>query len=44
MRIEVDVDRSEIDRRWMAREPVEGVAFLLNDSVRVIAGSQRALR
>ena len=38
MRIEVDVDRTEIDRRWMAREPVEGVAFLLNDSVRVIAG------
>lgn len=38
MRNEVDVDRSEIDRRWMAREPVEGVAFLLNDSVRVIAG------
>jgi hypothetical protein len=38
MRIVVDVDRSEIDRRWMAREPVEGVAFLLNDSVRVTAG------
>jgi hypothetical protein len=32
------VDRHEIDRRWMAREPVEGLAFLLNDSVQVTAG------
>jgi Immunity protein 53 len=28
----------EVDQRWMAREPVDGVAFLLNDSVQVVAG------
>jgi hypothetical protein len=38
------VDRSEIDRRWTAREPVEGVAFLLNDSVRVTAGPRAGWR
>jgi len=38
------VNRSEIDRRWMAREPVEGVAFLLNDSVRVAAGPHTGSR
>lgn len=32
------MNRSEIDQRWMSRKPVEGVAFLLNDSVRVTAG------
>ena len=28
----------EVDRRWMAGEPVKGVAFRLNDSVQVVAG------
>lgn len=32
------VDRDELDRRWTAREPVQGVAFLLNDAVQVVAG------
>jgi len=39
-----NVDRSEVDRRWMAREPVEGVAFLLNDSVRVTTGPHAGSR
>jgi hypothetical protein len=32
------MDRAELDWRWMRREPVEGVAFLLNDSVRIVSG------
>jgi len=32
------VDPSEIEQRWMACEPVEGVAFFLNDSVQVVTG------
>jgi hypothetical protein len=32
------MDRAELDYRWMERQPIEGVAFLLNDSVRVVAG------
>ena len=32
------MDRAELDYRWMSRQPVEGVAFLLNDSVRVMSG------
>ncbi len=28
----------EVGRRWMAGEPVKGVAFRLNDSVQVVAG------
>ena len=32
------MDRAELDYRWMSRQPIEGVAFLLNDSVRVVSG------
>jgi hypothetical protein len=32
------MNQRDIDERWFAREPIEGVAFLLNDSVRVVAG------
>ncbi len=38
------MDRSEIGRRWMAREPLKGVAFLLNDSVRVTTGPHAGSR
>jgi hypothetical protein len=40
----VKVDQDEIEHRWMAREPVEGVAFLLNDSVQVVTGPHSGLR
>jgi hypothetical protein len=32
------MDRAELDYRWMSRQPLEGVAFLLNDTVRVVSG------
>lgn len=38
------MDRHEIDRRWMAREPVQGIAFLLNDSVQVTEGPSSGSR
>jgi hypothetical protein len=38
------LERHELDHRWMAREPVEGIAFLLNDSIQVVAGKHRGAR
>ena len=34
------MDRAEFDHRWMNREPLQGVAFLLNDSVCVVCGAE----
>lgn len=31
--------REELDWHWFQQEPIEGVTFMLNDSVRLIAGS-----
>jgi hypothetical protein len=33
-----DTEWDEVDRRFLASEPIEGVVFLLNDSVEVITG------
>lgn len=38
------MDPTEIQRRWMDREPVEGVAFVLNDSVTIASGPNAGSR
>lgn len=32
------MDQRELDRRWFSWEPIEGVQFGLNDSVKIKAG------
>jgi len=32
------MDRVEIDEKWLQRKPIHGLAFLYNDSVRVLSG------
>ena len=37
------MDQRELDRRWFTWEPIEGVRYGLNDTVRILSGKNAGL-